>query len=97
MSPRSVSIADLKDNLSAYLGQVRRGEEILVRDRNVSIARIVPLADVDDAEAEEASLVAAGKLRLPERPLPTSFWKRRAPRVGAEDLLKVIREGRDED
>ena len=44
---RSASIADLKNNLSRYLRHVRRGEEILIRDRNVPIAKIVPLDGVE--------------------------------------------------
>lgn len=38
---RTVNIADLKNNLSAHLERVRRGEELLVKDRNRPIARLV--------------------------------------------------------
>jgi prevent-host-death family protein len=93
---RSVSIADLKNNLSAYLGRVRHGDEILVRDRNVPIAKIVPLADTTNFDAEEEALAAEGKLRLPDGPLPASFWKRRGPRVSPADVLRAIRADRDE-
>ncbi len=39
----SVQIADLKNNLSAYLRKVRSGEELIVCDRKSPIAKIVPL------------------------------------------------------
>ena len=35
---RAVNIADLKNNLSRYLSAVRRGEELIVKDRNQAIA-----------------------------------------------------------
>jgi prevent-host-death family protein len=35
-------IADLKNNLSRYLDQVRRGGEITVLDRDTPIARLIP-------------------------------------------------------
>ena len=37
-----VKIAQLKSRLSAYLRSVRNGGEILVKDRETPIARIVP-------------------------------------------------------
>ncbi len=93
---RSVSIADLRNNLTTYIGRVRRGDEILVRDRNVPVAKIVPLGDTADVDAEEAALAAEGKLRLSQGPLPASFWKRRAPRVASADVLRAVRADRDE-
>jgi prevent-host-death family protein len=70
---RPVQIAELKNRLSAYLNRVRAGEEIVIRDRNTPIAKIVPLpADLDE---DERSLVAAGLLRLPSKPWnPEAFF-----------------------
>jgi prevent-host-death family protein len=62
----TVSIAQLKNGLSGYLQRVRSGEAILIRDRNLPIARLEPLAG--DISAEEADLAAAGLLRLPSEP-----------------------------
>jgi prevent-host-death family protein len=61
----SVQIADLKNNLSAYLRKVRTGEEVIICDRKSPIAKIVPLSAGDlDLEAQE--LIAKG-LMLPAR------------------------------
>jgi hypothetical protein len=57
-------------------------------------ARSVSIADHD---AEEATLAAEGKLRLPSGPLPPSFFKRRGPRVAPPDVLRALRAERDED
>ncbi len=40
---KSVSVASLKGNLSAYLDQVKKGEEIVVTSHRHPIARVVPL------------------------------------------------------
>lgn len=93
---KSVNIAELKNRLSWYLNEVRAGEEILVRDRNLPIARIVPLQLSPDQDAELLALAAQGKLRLGEGELDESFWDLPAPRVPAEVLRRVIEEERDE-
>lgn len=93
---RSASIAELKNGLSAYLNDVRRGEEILIRDRNRPIAKIIPLPSAGDDDAEEAALAAAGKLRLRERSLPSSFWSTPAPRVPLKRAAAAVTADRDE-
>ena len=96
---QTVNIAELKNRLSHYLDDVRRGEEVVIKDRNTPIAKIVPLAATDDYETEEAGLVAAGILRLPEKKgLPAWFWED-APGggVSVERIVEVIRSERDED
>ncbi len=97
---RSVNIAALKNELSRYLAEVRHGEELLIRDRKVPIAKIVPLrpwGDVGEPEAEEPALAAAGKLRLPEGALPASFWSMPAPRVALKRVVAAVRAERDDE
>ncbi len=92
---RSVNIGTLKNELSRYLAEVRQGEELLIRDRKVPIAKIVPLRHVGEPEAEELALAAAGKLRLPEAALPASFWSMPAPRVALKRVVDAVRAERD--
>ena len=94
---RSVNIAALKNELSRYLNEVRQGEELLVRDRDVPIAKIVPLQKAGELEAEELALAAAGKLRLPDASLPASFWSMPAPRVSLKRAVAAVKAERDED
>jgi len=94
---RSVNIAELKNHLSAYLNEVREGEEILIRDRNLPIARIVPITRAEDLDAELLALAAAGKARLPEAALPESFWELPAPKIPMKKLVAALRADRDED
>jgi prevent-host-death family protein len=73
---RSVNVAELKNRLSKYLTFAKRGEEIVIRDRNLPVAKLVPFLS-GEANEEELLLVAAGKLRIPNAP------------VNIEELLKI--------
>ena len=61
---KSVRIAELKDRLSFYLNEVRTGQEILIRDRDTPIARILPITRDADDDGELRALAAQGKFRL---------------------------------
>ncbi len=61
---RTVNIAELKNSLSKYLTFAKAGEEVVIRERNLPIAKLIPFTP-GDAEDQELLLVAAGKLRLP--------------------------------
>jgi prevent-host-death family protein len=63
---RSVNVAELKNQLSKYLTFAKGGEEIVIRDRSLPVAKLVPF-ESEDADEEELLLVAAGKMRLPEK------------------------------
>lgn len=94
---KSVNIAELKNRLSSYLNRVKSGEEIVIRDRDRPVARIVPLLPIDDEDAQLALLAARGLIRLGEGPLDDEFWKLPAPRVSAAILRRTVTEERDED
>jgi prevent-host-death family protein len=92
---RSTNIADLRNRLTQYLQEVRAGEEIIVRDRQRPIARIVPFS-VDDADADEAALIASGVMRKGSGTLPAPFWKARRPRLRVSAAVAALRADRDE-
>jgi prevent-host-death family protein len=95
---KTANIAELKNHLSNYLADVKRGEEILISDRNKPIAKIVPLQNTGDFSVEELALAAAGILRLPEEEnLPESFWKEKRPALKGEVAIKAVTDERDED
>jgi prevent-host-death family protein len=89
---RSANIAELRNRLTQYLREVRAGEEIVVRDRQRAIAKIVPLT-VDD-DAEDAQLVAAGLMRKAQRPLPAAFWRARRAAVTMRAAAGAVSEDR---
>ena len=61
---RTVNVGELKNQLSAYLQHVRNGEEILVNDRHVPVARILPVEARSPSDAE-SHLVRTGAMKLP--------------------------------
>ncbi len=98
---KTANIAELKNGLSKYLAEVKRGGEVLVSERNVPFAKIVPFSyDEDDYDAEERDLIARGILRPPIDPTPLTddFWDDdELPDIPLETVLRIIREERDED
>jgi prevent-host-death family protein len=89
-----VNIAELKNQLSSYLHRVRSGEELLIRDRNIPIAKIIPLQD-EDLEADELALVASGQMTLPKKPFNDDrFWAIGA-RTRHSNLKTAIRKAVD--
>ena len=96
---RGANIAELKNNLSAFLKGVKNGGEVIVSERNVPFAKIVPFVEIEEYETEEEKLVAEGILAPPTNvgSLPDSFWDDDdLPNVPLEKILEVIREERDE-
>jgi hypothetical protein len=66
--------------------------------RSAPSAKILPLAGAAGAEgvsADEMVLAAEGKVRLPGKKLPASFWKASGPRVATDRALAILREDRD--
>jgi prevent-host-death family protein len=61
---RTVNVAELKNSLSKYLTFAKSGEEVVIRERNLPVAKLIPFTPGDAAD-QELLLVAAGKLRLP--------------------------------
>jgi antitoxin (DNA-binding transcriptional repressor) of toxin-antitoxin stability system len=83
------------------LRQVRSsGEEIIIRDRNLPVAKLVPLVPVD-VSVEELVLAASGEMTLPTQAFDANrFWS-----IGAgldvspgtvEAAIRAVSEERDE-
>ncbi len=91
---RTVNIGELKNQLSGYLQYVKNGEEIVVRDRSVPVARILPFRH--DAEWErEAQLVASGALKMPEETVDwDGFFLAPAGNVSREIAVESALESR---
>jgi prevent-host-death family protein len=62
---RTVNVAELKNQLSKYLTFARGGEEVVIRDRNLPVAKLVPFS-AEGADDQDLILIAAGKLRPPQ-------------------------------
>ena len=91
---KTVNIGELRNQLSAYLQYVRNGEEVVIKDRNRPVARILPFEPRSISE-EEALLVAAGKMKLPEKEMDwDAFFSIPTGRVSREVAVRAAIESR---
>jgi prevent-host-death family protein len=83
---KKAMVSDLKANLSAYLADVRRGHSVIVCDRTIPIARLVPYApdESDGFEIVPATL-----------PLCDLKKVRSVRTKGPIDVVRLLREDRD--
>jgi prevent-host-death family protein len=92
---RSVNVAELKNRLSKYLTFVKAGQEIVIRDRNLPVAKLIPFS-ADDASDQELVLAAAGKLRLPSVQLNLKeLLKIRTGRVSGNKAIRAVQADRE--
>ena len=96
---KTAGVAELKSRLSRYLDEVRAGEELVITDRGVPIARVVPLEGASGVEGRRRRLIRAGLLQPSRRRIPAGFFGRPAGPASAggsvlEALIQERREGR---
>jgi antitoxin (DNA-binding transcriptional repressor) of toxin-antitoxin stability system len=91
-------ISELKNRLSHYLERVRRGESILVLDRDRVIARIEPAGRTQAGSTDDSrwldELERRGVVRRARRRVSRQ-WLARRPKLKA-DLVRALLEERDE-
>jgi prevent-host-death family protein len=94
---RTASVAELKARLSEFLALVKRGEEVIVTERSVPIARLTALAEREAAAGRTQELIRTGALRPPHRRLPRDFMAGAMPEDPGgrlvEDVLAERAEG----
>lgn len=91
---KTVPVAELKASLSAYLRQVKAGEDVLVTERGRPIARLTPAGSSAwpaHLEAMESQgLIVAGSGKLPAR-----FWRLPRPKDPKGLVLRALLEERE--
>ena len=93
---RSVNVAELKNRLSTYLRFAKAGEVVVIRERNLPVAKLIPFV-AEDASEEELALVAAGAMRLPEKPLDIEqLWKMPEAKVKGNAATQAVLDERNE-
>jgi len=94
----AVNIAQLRGHLSSYLERVQRGEEILIRNRKRTVARLVPPSEVEGLSEDLLELAAQGLVRLPKKPMDwKAFFALPAPNVPLDVIRAAIEAEREED
>jgi prevent-host-death family protein len=94
---RSVNVAKLKDRLSEYIRMAKRGEEVVIRERNLPVAKLVPF-EAEGATEEELRLVAEGKMRLPKMKYDEKkLWRIPTGKVKGNKAIEALLADREED
>ena len=89
---KKAKISELKDRLSYFLRLVRRGESVLVYDRDRPIARIDAVREArSDVSDWTADLEQTGVVRRPTAVLAPD-WLERRPSVAADVVAVLLQE-----
>jgi len=92
---RTINIAELKNTLSEQLRRVRKGESLLIADRNQIVARLEPASEHEADDDDRLSVLEAkGILRRGTGPLTVSSLLDR-PRVDVDILAALLAERDD--
>lgn len=100
---RSVSVKELKDDLTRYLDEVQAGKELVIKRKNKTVAKIIPFGKAEDSltdeelEAHVLQLAAEGRIHLGKGPVPKDFFDEPLAEISANSLVPLIIEDRDEE
>jgi antitoxin (DNA-binding transcriptional repressor) of toxin-antitoxin stability system len=92
---KKAKIGELKDRLSAYLGNVKSGGTVVVLDRDRPIAHIVPVAPRSGGGKDHGRLQRLerrGLIRRGSGKRPEWLGRRRPPRLRGSVLRDLLRE-----
>ena len=94
---KNARISELRDGLSEYLARVRKGETVIVFDRDTPIARIEPVPSMDDFPDWAKEAIRRGVMTPPRirdgAKLPWPYKPKKPARL-LEALLEERRSGR---
>ena len=93
---KTANIATAKNQFSRLVQRVKRGESILITERNKPVAQLVPVQETDEVIAR---LIAEGKLLPPKGPPldVKAFLKMPRPKLPeAKSLSRAVLEEREE-
>ena len=91
MAKTRIGVRELKDQLSATLARVRRGETVTVTDRNRAVAVIVPARAEGEEDVVVRMLAKSGRLAW-SGGKPEGLDK--APRVRGRSVSEAVVEDR---
>ena len=84
---RTASVVELKAKLSEYLRQVKSGHELIVTERGIPVARMLPLDDGERRSTRRVRLTRSGALKPGRGKLPAAL---RQPPTGPDQGRAVL-------
>ena len=94
---KTATVSRLKASLSEYLAGVRSGESLIVTDRGMPVAKIIPLTRGDtEVPAHLLELQRCGAVRLGTGALPAGFLEAARPLDAGGRVLESLLKEREE-
>ena len=93
---RTTTVSQLKASLSAYLRQVKAGEEVVITEHGRPVARLLPLASPESVPEHLRDLEAQGLLKRGRQPLPADFWDLARPADPGGSVRAAVAREREE-
>jgi antitoxin (DNA-binding transcriptional repressor) of toxin-antitoxin stability system len=94
---KKASVSQVKSGLSAYLKDVRRGETVLIFDRDTPVARLEPLRHMDiPGEDRFRDLVKLGIVTAPRGTLKVEAFRAAPGLPQGVDAVRAMLEDREE-
>lgn len=84
---RTASVVELKAKLSEHLRQVKSGHELIITERGIPVARMLPLDDSERRSTRRVRLTRSGALKPGRGKLPPAL--KEAP-VGSPGGAAVV-------
>ena len=94
---KKAMISEAKNNLSRLIDAVKRGESVLIFDRNRPVARLEPVGGIGHAEGVRvAELVKSGVIAPPLRKLDTAAFlgRKMVSLAGGASAVRALLEER---
>jgi prevent-host-death family protein len=93
---RIAAVAELKAQLSRFLRRVKAGDEVLVTEHGVPVARIVPIDPASETVEGVRDLERQGLVRLGSGRLPDGLFRLRRGSDPKARVRRALSEDRDE-
>ena len=84
---RTASVVELKAKLSEHLRQVKSGHELIVTERGIPVARMLPLDDGERRSTRRLRLTRSGALKPGRGKLPAAL---KQPPAGPDEGTAVV-------
>lgn len=92
---RTATVVELKARLSEHLRLVKAGHEVVITERNVPVARLVPLDDSERRSTRRLRLTRSGVLKPGRGRLPAALKRPPAGKATGTSVVDALLAERD--
>jgi prevent-host-death family protein len=87
---RTASVVELKAKLSEHLRQVKSGHELIVTERGIPVARMLPLDDGERRSTRRLRLTRSGALKPGRGKLPAALKRPPSGAAAGEAVVDAL-------